>query len=157
MMVYRLVFAGAVLLLLYFIRNRYSKGLNKFDGPFLASFTDLWKVWYAYNSSQRQIYVDIHQKYGDVVRIGPNNLSFADPQAIHDIYGTKGAPQKVSSMVASLYTMLKRPLWAVSCVLIIHNMHSLKCTIRPPCLETVSDPSACYQPPTGDGTTSNVD
>ncbi len=101
-MAYRVVSAGAILLLLYFIRNRYSRGLNTFDGPFLASVTDLWKLWYAYNSSQQQIYVDIHEKYGDVVRIGPNNLSFADPQAIHDIYGPKGASQKVSKVVAGL-------------------------------------------------------
>ena len=77
--------------------TRYSRGLNKFDGPFLASFTDLWKLWNAYHSSEKvnDVYVDIHGKYGDVVRIGPNNLSFADPRAIVEIYGTKGTQQKV--------------------------------------------------------------
>ncbi len=41
------------------------------------------------------MYVDVHEKYGDVVRLGPNTLSFADPRAILDIYGTKGSDQKV--------------------------------------------------------------
>jgi hypothetical protein len=88
-----------ILLFLNLLRTRYSRGLNKFNGPFLASFTNLWKVWYAFNSSQEPTYVDIHRKYGDIVRIGPNALSFADPQAIHDIYGPKGTPRKVQILI----------------------------------------------------------
>jgi hypothetical protein len=38
---------------------------------------------------------DIHEKYGDIVRVGPNELSFADPKAIHEIYGPGGSSQKV--------------------------------------------------------------
>jgi hypothetical protein len=87
-----------ILFFLNILRIRYARGLNRFNGTFLASFTDLWKGWYAFNSSQEQIYVDIHRKYGDIVRIGPNTLSFADPHAIHDIYGPKGSPQKVQSL-----------------------------------------------------------
>ncbi|KAK7748731.1 hypothetical protein SLS53_000754 [Cytospora paraplurivora] len=30
---------------------------------------------------------ELHRKYGDVVRIAPNALSFVTPQAYHDIYG----------------------------------------------------------------------
>lgn len=82
---------------LYFLSSRYSRGLNRFPGPILASFTDLWKVWNAYHAStaRNDTYVDIHKKYGDVVRIGPNNIVFADPQAISEIYGTKGSQEKV--------------------------------------------------------------
>jgi hypothetical protein len=80
---------------IYLFPARYSQGLNKFNGPFVASFSNLWKLWYAFSSSQKQLYVDIHRKYGDIVRLGPNELSFADPQAIHDIYGPNGASQKV--------------------------------------------------------------
>lgn len=96
-MLQKLTKVGIILLILYLFRTRYSRGLNKFNGPFLASFTNLWKIWYAYsmNSSEQAIYVDLHRKYGDVVRIGPNNLSFADPRAIQDIYGSKGTSQKV--------------------------------------------------------------
>ena len=77
------------------LRVRYYRGLNKFNGPFLASFTDLWKIWYAFTGSQKQLYVDIHEKYGDIVRVGPKELSFADPRAIRDIYGLDGSSQKV--------------------------------------------------------------
>jgi hypothetical protein len=34
------------------------------------------------------MHVDIHEKYGDIVRFGPNELSFADPKAVCDIYGS---------------------------------------------------------------------
>lgn len=96
-MVSNLWILGIVLLGFQLLRIRWSRGLNQFDGPFLASFTNLWKVWYAFHSSQQHIYVDIHRKYGDIVRIGPNTLSFADAQAIYDIYGPKRTPQKVQS------------------------------------------------------------
>ena len=85
-----------VLFILSLLRTRYSRGLNKFNGPFLASFTNLWKLWYALKGSQKQMYVDIHEKYGDIVRLGPNELSFADPRAIRDIYGPSGSSQKVN-------------------------------------------------------------
>lgn len=91
----RLLVTCVVLLILYLLRVRYSRGLNKFPGPFLASFTDLWKIWYVYTTSEQNLYLDVHRKYGDVVRIGPKQLSFADPRAINEIYGTGGGNQKV--------------------------------------------------------------
>ena len=95
----RLSATCTVLLLLYLLRIRYSKGLNKFPGPFLASFTDLWKIWYVYTTPERDLYVNVHRKYGDIVRIGPKQLSFADPRAINEIYGTGGGNQKVSAAI----------------------------------------------------------
>ena len=96
------------LLILRLVYQRYSRGLNRFPGPFVASFTDLWKVRYAYNSSQRPAYVDVHRKYGDVVRIGPNELSFSDPRAIGDIYGSKGSSQKVGMFFHSPHKSVLR-------------------------------------------------
>jgi hypothetical protein len=43
----------------------------------------------------KAMYADIHEKYGDIVRVGPNELSFADPKAIREIYGPGGSSQKV--------------------------------------------------------------
>lgn len=94
LVIYILAFGLAYSLL----RTRYYRSLNKINGPFLASFTNLWKVWYAFTSSQKQFYVDIHHKYGDVVRVGPTELSFGNPQAIREIYGTQGSSQKVGDL-----------------------------------------------------------
>ena len=69
--------------LIYF---RYSYGIQKFRGPFLASFTDLWRFIHAYRGTLFPLR-DLHDAYGDVVRVGPGALSFRDPKAIRDIFG----------------------------------------------------------------------
>lgn len=43
-------------------------------------------------------YLKLHQDLGDVVRLGPNALSFADPQAIKDIYGLSKRLPKVGNI-----------------------------------------------------------
>lgn len=74
---------------------RYQRELHKFNGPFLASFTDLWRMCHAYANNDRPPMVHLHEKYGDIVRVGPNVLSFAQPQAIKDIYGPGKVWEKV--------------------------------------------------------------
>ncbi|KAF2102472.1 cytochrome P450 [Rhizodiscina lignyota] len=70
----------------YVLYNRYGYGLNRYPGPFLASVTDLWQV-YAASNYGRHFLIDLHEKYGDIVRIAPNKLSFANPTAIKDMLG----------------------------------------------------------------------
>lgn len=41
--------------------------------------------------------IHMHEKYGDIVRMGPNVLSFSQPQAIRDIYGPGKQFKKVST------------------------------------------------------------
>ncbi|KAL9069682.1 MAG: hypothetical protein Q9161_005383 [Pseudevernia consocians] len=38
--------------------------------------------------------IDVHEKHGDIVRMGPNLISFAKPEAIKDIYGAGKAWDK---------------------------------------------------------------
>jgi hypothetical protein len=81
-------------LIIYPFFNRYGRGLSRFNGPFLASFTSLWGMWSIWATADRPPYVDLHRQYGDVVRLSPNKLSFAQPEAIRDIYGPNGLSQK---------------------------------------------------------------
>jgi hypothetical protein len=77
-------------------QNRYGNGLLQYPGPFFASLTNFWRVRDAYvNGGKRPSYVRLHNEYGDVVRLGPNALSFASPAAIDDIYNPKGNMAKV--------------------------------------------------------------
>ena len=76
------------------ISFRYSYGIQKFRGPFLASFTDLWRLIHAYRGTLFPLR-DLHDTYGDVVRIGPRALSFRDPRAIRDIFGAGKNWEKV--------------------------------------------------------------
>jgi hypothetical protein len=66
---------------------RYQKGMNKYNGPFLASFTNFWRFWQALYYWDRVTYPDV-LKYGKVIRLGPNTLLFSEPDAIKDIYTT---------------------------------------------------------------------
>ena len=69
-----------------FLSFRYIYGLRRFKGPLLASFTDAWR--FVYHCRNTGIpFRDLHDRFGDVVRVGPNVLSFRDPQAIRDIFG----------------------------------------------------------------------
>ncbi|KAI2621967.1 cytochrome P450 [Hypomontagnella submonticulosa] len=73
--------------LAWLVKNRYHNGLNKYPGPFLASLTDWWRFWDVYGQRPEVTHRKLHAKYGDVVRLGPNSLSFADPKALKTIYG----------------------------------------------------------------------
>ncbi|KAK3941462.1 hypothetical protein QBC46DRAFT_431297 [Diplogelasinospora grovesii] len=75
------------LVLAWLVKNRYNKGLNKYPGPFLASLTDWWRFWDVYRRRPERTHIALHKKHGDVVRLGPNVLSFADPDALKVIYG----------------------------------------------------------------------
>ena len=89
------IFCFILLTIARALHFRYKKGFSKYNGPFLASFTDLWKVFYTYFNMGEFPMVDVHEKYGDIVRLGPNHLSFAKSEAIKDIYGTGKAWDKV--------------------------------------------------------------
>lgn len=71
----------------YFVRNYFNRGLNKYPGPLLASITDWWRFFDVYNKRPEVTHIELHAKHGDVVRLGPNALSFSDPKAIKAIYG----------------------------------------------------------------------
>lgn len=77
-------------------KNRYNKGLNKYPGPFLASLTDWWRFFDVLGRRPERTHIELHRRHGDVVRLGPNTLSFADPKALKTIYGLNKGFTKVS-------------------------------------------------------------
>lgn len=70
--------------------TRYLSSLRKFNGPVLASITNAWRLNYVYWHRHEPPMLKIHEKYGDIVRLGPNVLAFRQPQAVSDIYGPQG-------------------------------------------------------------------
>ncbi|KAM7204895.1 hypothetical protein V8F20_003357 [Naviculisporaceae sp. PSN 640] len=75
------------LTLAWLLRNRYHNGLNKYPGPFLASLTDWWRFLDVYKQRPEVTHLALHKKHGKIVRLGPNVLSFSDPEALKTIYG----------------------------------------------------------------------
>lgn len=85
---------SVVIFISYLAYNRYRRGLNRFNGPFLGSLTSLWRVYDVQVTANRPPFLHLHAKYGDIVRLSPNKLSFAQAEAIRDIYGPKGPGRK---------------------------------------------------------------
>lgn len=79
----------------YTTSNYYKRGLHRFPGPFWARYTDLWRLIDVYGRRPDITHLKLHRQYGDVVRLGPNTLSFADPKAVKAIYGLNKGYTKV--------------------------------------------------------------
>ncbi|KAK5168273.1 uncharacterized protein LTR77_006842 [Saxophila tyrrhenica] len=84
----------AALFIVYFlaesISSVYLGPLSKFPGPKLWAFTKLPSIKAMVSGNEGQIYSELHQKYGPVVRVGPRQLSYAGgAQAWKTIYGFK--------------------------------------------------------------------
>ncbi|KAB8229879.1 cytochrome P450 [Aspergillus alliaceus] len=77
----------AVLFLLHICKLYLNNGLNRYPGPVLARFTDLWRFVDVWKRQPHETHIALHRKHGDVVRIGPNTLSFGSPAAAKVIYG----------------------------------------------------------------------
>ena len=61
--------------------RRYLHPLHAVPGPFLASVTSLWFLAvYLGNDQQHKFPIQLHAKYGLVVRIRPNCVLINDPQ-----------------------------------------------------------------------------
>ncbi|KAK3337802.1 cytochrome P450 [Cercophora scortea] len=68
--------------------NVFLHPLAKFPGPVLAGAMSWWKVWkeVVMKETLAQELFILHNKYGDIVRVGPNELHFGKPSAFHEIY-----------------------------------------------------------------------
>ncbi|KAL4980057.1 hypothetical protein BDW66DRAFT_156696 [Aspergillus desertorum] len=75
------------LFLLYLAQQYFNNDLHRYPGPILAKFTDLWRFLDVRGRRPELTHIALHRKYGDVVRLGPNTLSFASPSDIKVIYG----------------------------------------------------------------------
>jgi len=72
--------------LLYLLVTWRRKNLNRFPGPLLAALTPAWRVYHAYYNRHKVMELELHEKYGPIVRTAPNVLSFSDPEVIRDVY-----------------------------------------------------------------------
>ncbi|KAH7353180.1 cytochrome P450 monooxygenase-like protein [Pyrenochaeta sp. MPI-SDFR-AT-0127] len=85
------------------IYNFYFHPLAKFPGPPLACVTIYWKAYIECVASRSFCHylVELHARYGDIVRVGPNELHFANPKAYHDIYNNKNRWDKEARLYKS--------------------------------------------------------
>lgn len=76
-----------VLALLWLVVTREATPLRKVPGPFLASITRLWVVQKQRSYQRPLVDLDLHKKYGPIVRIAPNEVLISSPQAFRIVYG----------------------------------------------------------------------
>lgn len=82
---YLSVIGVAFVSIVLFIRSR--NPLASVPGPFWAKWSNLWLVYHARQGHIHRTMIDVHEKYGKLVRVGPNELSTADIDSLKIIYG----------------------------------------------------------------------
>lgn len=93
---------GLVLLLVYLLRTRYYRGLNKIPGPFLASITSLWKWHIVYQERMPFKNTELHEKHGPLVRIGPNHISASSAESIQVVHRARSGFTKVPALASMM-------------------------------------------------------
>ena len=67
--------------------------LRRFPGPWHTNFSHFSYSWSYLRGQQPFETLKLHKKYGPVVRVAPNQLSFSSAQAWKDIYGPRPGHQ----------------------------------------------------------------
>lgn len=84
--------------LLQYLRQVFRPDLKNIPGPRWAKFTVFWRPWVLRHGKAPDVYHELHQKYGPLVRTAPSVVSISDPKAITTIYGIGTKYYKASSM-----------------------------------------------------------
>ncbi|EGN99142.1 hypothetical protein SERLA73DRAFT_137309, partial [Serpula lacrymans var. lacrymans S7.3] len=64
--------------------------LAKYPGPVLCKLTKFWLAYHGQTGKQYLYYKKLHEKYGSIVRIGPNELSITEASAVAPLMGPIG-------------------------------------------------------------------
>ncbi|KAF9269322.1 high nitrogen upregulated cytochrome P450 monooxygenase 2 [Marasmius fiardii PR-910] len=64
--------------------------LARHPGPLLAKCTKFWGMYQSSTGKTHLKYLEMHRRYGPVVRTGPNELSICDIDAVQPVLGSDG-------------------------------------------------------------------
>ncbi|KAG5725419.1 Cytochrome P450 67 [Termitomyces sp. T112] len=67
--------------------------LARYPGPFICKLTKMHFALVSTGGRQHIYYHELHRHYGDIVRTGPNELSFCTPELIVPMVGPRGMPK----------------------------------------------------------------
>ncbi|RFU34119.1 hypothetical protein B7463_g2203, partial [Scytalidium lignicola] len=77
--------ALALLLLLRFVSRRYLSTLRQYPGHFLASGSRIYRLLCVASGQSHLHMIALHRRYGPIVRIAPDELSFSSPEAARQL------------------------------------------------------------------------
>ncbi|KAJ2969440.1 hypothetical protein NUW54_g12963 [Trametes sanguinea] len=98
-------FLSTLFLSIVFYRLSPFHPLAQYPGPMMCKLTKFWMAYLSLEGYQHLYVQRLHDRYGDVVRIGPNELSFRDASIINAVLGAGGphrGPRKRFRSVASM-------------------------------------------------------
>ncbi|OTA91469.1 hypothetical protein M434DRAFT_76133 [Hypoxylon sp. CO27-5] len=75
------------LLVIYLCYNRFRCHLNTVPGPFINSVSSLPRIWSVWKGSSHLDDLELHRKYGKIVRLSPTVVSVCDLTLFETIYG----------------------------------------------------------------------
>ncbi|KAJ6478055.1 high nitrogen upregulated cytochrome P450 monooxygenase 2, partial [Mycena vitilis] len=98
-----LVFKHLATLLLSVVIYRVSPlhPLAHIPGPFLFKTSNLFIAYHSVGGRRNVLMEKLHKRYGKVVRIGADQVSFADAQAAKICMGNKGLPRSIGAILTS--------------------------------------------------------
>ena len=100
------ILVGAVLLFGYIVTQGITSSVSKVPGPWYTRFTSFWIKYQEFTANRRESVHRLHQLYGPVVRLGPNEVSFTSLDAIREIYASGGSGYDKTEFY-SLFKQLK--------------------------------------------------
>lgn len=98
------LWVGAIIFVGYIITKRLLSPISKIPGPWYTKSTSLWIKYQEFTSNRRESVHSLHQRYGPVVCLGPNEVSFASLDAIKEIYASGGSGHDKTE----LYSLFKQ-------------------------------------------------
>ncbi|RPA86872.1 cytochrome P450 [Ascobolus immersus RN42] len=74
------------ILIFRYIRRLYFHPLSAFPGPFLARISNVYSMAIYFSWREHEIHMELHKKYGPVVRLSPDALIISDPKYLPIVY-----------------------------------------------------------------------
>jgi hypothetical protein len=78
---------------------RVERRLSTIPGPFIARFTDYWKVYHLVKGDYGEALYWWHQRNGNMIRTGPRHISVGDPYEVPRVYQINPLLHKVSFFI----------------------------------------------------------
>ncbi|KAH8880968.1 cytochrome P450 [Thozetella sp. PMI_491] len=72
----------------WWVLSYFRSPLRRYPGPLLAGWTNLWRLFAVQSGCYPSLIRKLHDRYGPILRIGPNLLDLDYPELINTIYGT---------------------------------------------------------------------
>lgn len=71
---------------------RHLHPLSKVPGPYIASVTRFWQLAVFLQGRQHWVFIDLHRRYGPIVRIGPNSVIIQDSAHFSEYFNWDKSP-----------------------------------------------------------------